>query len=141
MNRYSLDDLTRLVRTKTIDCDCGCWYRTGSTDSGGYGKLKLRGKTLILHRYAYTRLVGDIPEGMTLDHRNCSSHRCINPAHMDVVSPLDNTLRANATRWHDVKFDEDGNAVTYIRCTACSERDQQHYKNFAARGFGTTKAS
>ena len=120
---YELADLTRLVRTKTIECPCGCWYWTGSCDTSGYGKLKLRGKTLILHRYTYRALIGEIPDDMTIDHLNCSSRRCINPAHMQIVSALDNTLRANATRWHDLKFLEDGTAVERASCAECHIRD------------------
>jgi HNH endonuclease len=119
---YRLDDLTRLVRTKVVVCpECGCWRWTGSRDTSHYAKFKLRGKTLILHRYAYESLVGPIPDGMTIDHLNCTLRCCINPAHMQVISSLDNTLRANATRLHDVKFDETGSAVDRIECSVCVE--------------------
>lgn len=128
-----LEDLTRLVRTKVIECECGCWYWSGSTDSGGYSKFKLRGKTINVHRYAYERLVADIPEGLTIDHLACTSRRCINPEHMQVVTRSENSERANATRWHDLKFDSDGNAVDKATCPACTARDST-----AAMGFGTT---
>jgi hypothetical protein len=109
------------VRTKIVVCDeCGCWRWTGSRDSSQYAKLKLRGKTLILHRYVYEALVGEIPDGMTIDHLNCTLRWCVNPAHMQVVSALDNTLRANATRWHDVKFDDTGNATDRRHCKSCA---------------------
>jgi hypothetical protein len=118
-----LEDLTRLVRTKTIECECGCWYWTGATTTKGYPKFELRGKTVLVYRYAYERLVGEIPDDMTLDHRNCTSHHCIRPDHMDVVTRGENSERANATRWHDVKFDADGNVVDRTLCDACLRRD------------------
>ena len=117
-----LDDLTRLVRTKTIECECGCWYWTASCDTSGYAKFKLRRATVEVHRYAYERLIGPIPEGMTLDHRNCTTRRCINPEHMDVVTRGVNSTRANATRWHDVKFDAEGTRVDKARCSLCIDR-------------------
>lgn len=120
-----LEDLTRLVRTKVIVCECQCWYWTGSCDSGGYAKFKLRGKTVEVHRYSYERLVADIPEGLTIDHLSCTSRRCINPEHMQVISRGENSTRANATRWHDVKFSSDGTPHDRELCPACFERDNQ----------------
>jgi hypothetical protein len=128
-----LEDLTRLVRTKVIECECGCWYWTGATDSGGYAKFKLRRATVEVHRYAYERLIGPIPEGLTLDHRNCTTRRCVNPTHMDVVTRSVNSTRANATKWHDMKFDEHGNRVDMARCPACTER----LGSTATMGFGS----
>jgi hypothetical protein len=118
-----LDDLTRLVRTKVIECECGCWYWTGGCDTSGYAKFKLRDRTLQVHRYAYEKLVGEIPEAMTLDHRNCTSRRCIHPDHMDVVTGSENSTRANATKWHDLKFDSEGNATSRVHCLSCYARD------------------
>jgi len=120
---YELDDLTRLVRTKTIICDCGCWIWTGALNQKKYPRFELRGQAWLVHRYAYEKLIGEIGEDMTLDHRMCTSHRCIHPGHMDVVSQSENSRRANETRWHDFKFDEDGNQVQRVRCESCVARD------------------
>ena len=118
-----LDDLTRLVRTKVWVCpDCGCWLWTGGCDTSMYPKFKLRGRTIQVHRYSYESLVGPIPEGLTVDHLNCTLRRCIRPDHFELIEALENTLRANATRWHDVKFTADGAQVPAANCLSCRER-------------------
>lgn len=133
METYDLTDLTRLVRTKVVVCECGCWRWTGSCDTSGYAKFKLRGKTIQVHRYSYEHLVGEIPEGLTVDHLACTLHSCINPAHMQLVTGGENSRRANATRWHDVKFDSDGNQLEFIECVVCLEFKPQQ-GNLAATG-------
>ena len=93
--------LTRNVRTHITVCGCGCWVWTGSTDTGGYGKFKLRGRTVVLHRYVWEHYHGPL-DGFdaTIDHL-CDRHRaCLNPEHMEVVTRSENSVRANARRWH-----------------------------------------
>lgn len=131
-----LEDLTRLVRTKTIECECGCWYWTAAVNHHGYPRFELRRQSWLVHRYAYERLVGPIPDDMTLDHRNCTSHRCIRPDHMDVVTRSENSERANHTRWHDVKFDEAGAAIERAICEACRDRDARHIAQTMKRPSG-----
>jgi hypothetical protein len=135
-----LDDLTRLVRTKVIECECGCWYWTGSCDTSGYAKFKLRQKTIQVHRYAYERLIGEIAEAMTLDHLNCTSRRCIRPDHMQVVSRSENSERANATRWHDQKFLADGTAIDRVSCLSCARRDSPPGESINPLGMAFKRA-
>ena len=94
-------DLTRTVRTKIHVCSCGCWVWTGSVDSSGYAKMKMRQRTIQVHRYVHEVLVGPIPDGLTVDHL-CDRHRnCLNPEHFDEpVTRSENSRRANARRWH-----------------------------------------
>jgi hypothetical protein len=44
------------------------------------------------HRVAYELLVGPIPDGMHLDHL-CRTPACVNPAHLEPVTPRVNSLR------------------------------------------------
>lgn len=114
----NISDLTRTVRTKTQLCPdegCGCWLWRGSLDSSGYASVKMHGKVVIVHRYVYEKLIGPIIlEGdpdPTIDHLNCCSRACINPAHMQIVSRSENSRRANETRHRGLKFTSDGTAV------------------------------
>jgi hypothetical protein len=70
----------------------GCWLWRGSLTRDGYGQLRFAGRTHQAHRVAYTLLVGAIPDGLSLDHL-CRVHRCVNPAHLEAVTPTENTMR------------------------------------------------
>jgi hypothetical protein len=111
----SPDDLTRTVRTNITVCDCGCWVWTGSLDSSGYAKFKLRGRTTVTHRYVWDMANPDRPlDGYddTIDHL-CDRHRaCMNPDHMEPVTRSVNSTRANSRRWHDPSPDRSTCSVT-----------------------------
>jgi hypothetical protein len=101
-------DLTRTVRTNITICGCTCWVWTGSCDTSGYAKFKLRGKTTVAHRYVWNHYNPSSPlSGYddTVDH-TCDRHRnCLNPDHMERVSRSTNSTRANQRRWHDADPD------------------------------------
>jgi len=58
----------------------GCWLWNGSCNKEGYGQLRVNGKIVKAHRYAWEILKGDIPEGWEL-WRTCLQPSCVNPAH------------------------------------------------------------
>ena len=54
----------------------GCWLWTGAAPSG-YGTFYAGGGVSVYaHRYAYTAMVGPIPDGLHLDH-TCQTPRCV----------------------------------------------------------------
>lgn len=71
-----------------------CWEWTGALSKGRYGQIPRRIGTRKAHRFIYELLRGPIPEGMTIDHL-CKCTRCVNPAHMEVVSAQENVLRSD----------------------------------------------
>jgi hypothetical protein len=75
----------------------GCWIWTGSKDRKGYGRAQVDGVHTHAHRAIYKQLVGDIPSDMHLDHL-CRNVACVNPAHMEPVSPQENVKRQHAAR-------------------------------------------
>ncbi len=89
--RNAIEDFWKLVDRGSPDA---CWNWTGNVWCG-YGMYGLGGKCWRVHRLSYTELVGDIPEGLTLDHL-CRNKRCVNPAHLEPVTAAVNTMRGNA---------------------------------------------
>lgn len=98
LNRGELKKITpedrfwpRVQKTDT------CWIWTGSSATG-YGVFKGNNKRQgPAHRFAYELLVGPIPEGLQLDHL-CRVTLCVNPQHLEPVTPGENCRRAHAFR-------------------------------------------
>lgn len=69
-----------------------CWIWTGADNGRGYGKAKVSGRSVYVHRAAYEALVGPIPAGLDLDHL-CRNRGCYNPAHLEPVTRAENLRR------------------------------------------------
>jgi len=77
----------------------GCWLWFGAANKRGYGNINTGNGafTYCAHRYFYIKLVGEIAEGVTIDHL-CKTTRCVNPDHMEVVSLAENSRRGGLGR-------------------------------------------
>lgn len=112
-----------------------CWLWRGATN-GRYGHLgagRAGEGNRYAHRVAYELLVGEIPDGLTIDHL-CKNPLCVNPDHLEAVTHAANIMRgpgasaANARKTHCPQghpFDEEN---TYFapgtgdrRCRTCDK--------------------
>src|ERR1051326_2738701 len=72
--------------------ECIIWK--GGLRSPGYAGLRICGKTHSVHRVIYQILVGEIPQGMEIDHK-CEEKLCYNPMHLELSDRSKNNLRGN----------------------------------------------
>lgn len=70
-----------------------CWIWLGSHSQIGHGTFWSGSRPIGAHRFSYELAHGPIPTGLIIDHL-CNNPPCVNPAHMELVSHQENTLRA-----------------------------------------------
>lgn len=114
-----------------------CWLWTATIDAAGYGRFGVGSmydgsrRQAYAHRWAYEYMVGEIPEGLHIDHL-CRVRHCVRPDHLEPVTCRENLLRGdtfvrvNAAKTHCLNghpFDEKNtywNATRSERiCRAC----------------------
>jgi hypothetical protein len=77
-----------------------CLIWTGTVNTGGYGQIKNEhGRKEYVHRVSHRLFIGPIPDGYHVDHvksRGCEPTRCVEPAHLEAVTPRENVARSTA---------------------------------------------
>lgn len=119
-----------------------CWPWTSATQPNGYGYFMCDGDRYA-HRLAYTLAVGPIPAGLQIDHL-CRNRGCVNPAHLEPVTPRENVIRGvgpsarNAKKTHcqnghefteeNTYRDKRGHRLCRICQNSLNRANQQRYK-------------
>lgn len=122
----------------------GCWNWTGAA-TRGYGAFAISQRPTVAvraHRFSYELEYGKIPDGLTIDHL-CRNKSCVNPKHLEAVTPKVNVLRgdtitaANAKKTHCIhghKFTKENTHITprgARRCRACERYRVRFYRTRA----------
>ena len=128
-----------------------CWFWQGKIQNAGYGVFSLRPTQEVLaHRFAYELLMGPIAGNLQVDHL-CRNRACVKPAHMELVTSRENTMRGtsfaavNAAKTH-CKYGHPFDALNTSyrktpkgiqrRCRQCERERNKRFKQ--KRRFATS---
>lgn len=75
------------------NADCWLWLGARSV-GGGYGRFDANNTRYVAHRFSYEAMVGMVPEGYQLDHVVCANTICVNPRHVEPVTPQEHGRRS-----------------------------------------------
>ena len=124
--------------TRFVENEAGCFISAYSVASHGYAQVgwQERGyrQMVTAHRAAWVHANGQqIPEGMTIDHL-CKERRCVNPAHLRLLSNFENARRTGGRDW-PLGTCVNGHSNEHLRlsgkrrvCHLCNLAAQQRYR-------------
>lgn len=104
-----------------------CWIPTQTPKPDGYVQLRYyKEKGKYLHRLMYETFLGDIEDGLYLDHL-CRERSCCNPNHLEPVTNAENIRRGLSGNYQKVKTHcPRGHA--YDKANTYHYKEQRHCK-------------
>ena len=150
-----------VLRRITVSDESDCWSYAGYLNRYGYGETG----NGMAHRVAYEGFIGPIPAGLFLDHichsndkqcaggGSCLHRSCVNPKHLEPVTPKENTSRGRTAEYMSHRHDNTTHCTkghsfdvgnTYVtpdgrrQCRICRRVSSREYM---ARRRATAKAA
>lgn len=76
-----------------------CWTWTASLYGNGYGCFwdATQKRRVLAHRFSYATFVGEIPEGLQVDHM-CHTRHCVRPDHLRLATNKQNMENLDSLR-------------------------------------------
>lgn len=125
-NKPTTPPIDRFTPKVKISAD-GCWVWQAQISKKGYGRFFANPKMVQAHRWSYEYHIGNIPEGLQIDHK-CRNRACVNPAHLEPVTNLENCRRGltghhMTTNPHNKKeFCKNGHKIIGKKCRVCNKK-------------------
>ncbi len=129
-----------------VDCSGGpeaCWLWTGYIGENGYGIASIKGKGYKAHRVSYFIEHGRIENDRSVLHR-CDVRACVNPAHLFLGTPKDNSQDAVRKGRNTKLYGEENGRAKLTRATVLAIRrlcKRGVYQKTVAKQFGVSEAT
>jgi hypothetical protein len=121
-----------------------CWLWTGYIRENGYGVFTVKGKEYKAHRLSYFIEHGRIDNDRLVLHR-CDVRDCVNPAHLFLGTPKDNSQDAVSKGRNTKLYGEQNGKAKLTRAAVLAIRRMCQrggvYQKTVAKQFGVSEAT
>lgn len=83
---------------RCLPSDCIVW--TGALNAKAYGTVRHpeTGEVVYAHRLAWEIAHGPIPDGLTVDHKDCRTRSCVRLDHLELIPRPEHSAKDNRRR-------------------------------------------